>query len=171
MTKKTWITAFAFGLPWTIIMIVYSSIVNGALSTAFVVANLVAGTIGGLLFAIAMQLAAKRLSNSINIETTSDEKIIKEAGANHFKGKEGVGGKLVLTNKRLIFKSHKLNIQNHQESFDLGQIVNVESTKTLRLLNNGLTLELRGSNKQKFIVDEPKAWVDTITSQKASASQ
>jgi hypothetical protein len=113
-----------------------------------------------------MQYAAKRLYEKAQVETTSNEIILKEAGANHFKGKEGVGGKLVLTNKRLIFKSHKFNVQNHQENFDLVEIVSAQRTKNMKIFNNGLLLALNNKEKHKFVVDEPSEWVSTIEDQK-----
>jgi hypothetical protein len=122
--------------------------------------------IGGVLFALFMQYAAKRLYNKTQVETTSNEIILKKAGANHFKGKEGVGGKLVLTNKRLIFKSHKFNVQNHQEYFDLAEIVSAQRTKNMKILNNGLLLALNNKEKHKFVVDEPSEWVSIIEDQK-----
>ena len=57
---------------------------------------------------------ATRQLKKVAIELDTDEKEIKVAGANHVVGMEAVGGKLLLTNKRLVFKSHFLNIQTHQ---------------------------------------------------------
>jgi hypothetical protein len=166
MTRKFWISAVAFGLPWAIFMIIYYSIINAGLTLSTIVSTLIGGLVAGLLFAWIMQYAAKRLLKKIVIETASDENIIKEGGANHFKGKEGVGGKLVLTNKRLIFKSHKFNIQNHQDNFELTQVEKLQATKTLGFLENGLMLELTNNEQHKFIVDMPTDWIDKILSQK-----
>jgi hypothetical protein len=167
MTKKTWKIALAFGLPWTVFMLVYYSIINDGLTTGLIIICLIFGLIGGVLFALFMQYAAKRLYKKTQVETASDEIILKEAGANHFKGKEGVGGKLVLTNKRLIFKSHKFNVQNHQENFDLTEIVSAQQAKIMKALNNGLLLELNNNEKHKFVVDAPSEWVSTIEHQKS----
>lgn len=166
MTKKFWITVLTFGLPWTILMIIYNSVIKSGLTISIIVSTLIGGLVVGLLFAWIMQYTAKKLFKKIIIETADNENIIKEGGANHFKGKEGVGGKLVLTDKRLIFKSHKFNIQNHQENIDLGQVQNLRTTKTLGILENGLTLELTTSDRHKFIVDEPTDWIEKIMSQK-----
>lgn len=166
MTRKFWITALAFGLPWTIFMIIYNSIFRGGPTLSIIVSTLIGGLITGLLFAWIMQYIPKRLFKKIIIETAANENIIKEGGANHFKGKEGVGGKLVLTDRRLIFKSHKFNIQNHQEIFDLGQVEKLQATKTFGFWENGLTLELVNNDKHKFIVDEPSDWIERIRNQK-----
>lgn len=166
MTKKFWITAVMFGLPWTIIMIIYNSIIMSGPTIRIIVTTIIGGLVAGLLFALIMQYVAKKLFKKIIIEIADNENIIKEGGANHFKGKEGVGGKLVLTDKRLIFKSHKFNIQIHQENFDLGQIQKLQITKTFGILENGLTLELITNDRHKFIVDEPTDWIEKILNQK-----
>ena len=47
---------------------------------------------------------------NVQIDLVDNEKIEFAKGSNHFKG---VGGKLFLTNKRVLFKSHSINVQNH----------------------------------------------------------
>ena len=46
----------------------------------------------------------------MNVQLPQGEVIIKEGAANLQKGIETVGGKLRLTNQRLLFKAHKLNV-------------------------------------------------------------
>jgi hypothetical protein len=116
MKRKFWITAMTFGLPWTISMIIYYSIVKGGLTVSIIISTSFAGLLTGLLFSSSMTYAAKRLVKKIIVDIADNEIIVKEGGANHFRGKEGVGGKLVLTDRRLIFKSHKFNIQNNSKS-------------------------------------------------------
>jgi hypothetical protein len=168
MSKKTWIVATAFSLPWAILMIIYDSIVKGGLTISSLVWTLIGGLIAGILFALTMQYVAGRLYKKNTVELADDERVMKEGPANHFKRKEGVGGKLVLTNRRLIFKSHKINIQVHQHHFDLGQIERVKTTRTLRFLENGLTVELTNNESHKFIVDAPNDWADVIIKSKES---
>ncbi len=112
---------------------------------------------------------SSRLLNKITIEIQNNERLVKEAGANHFKGKEGVGGKLVLTDKSLIFKSHKYNIQNHQEEFRLEDIVDIKVAKSMWLLENVLLIELINHDKHKFIVDEAEDWRNAILGQRGNS--
>jgi hypothetical protein len=164
--NKFWKTALTFGLPWTILMIIYNSVIEGRFTLTMIVSTLIGGLVAGVLFAWFTQYMSNNVLKKIMIETADDEDIIKEGRANHFKGVEGVGGKLVLTDRRLIFKSHKLNIQTHQESFDLGRIQRISATRTLGILQNGLTLELITNDRHRFIVDEPTDWVEKIVKQK-----
>jgi hypothetical protein len=166
MAKKFWITTLIFGLPWSILMIVYYSISRGGFTPGLVISGLMGGLIFGILFAWSMQYATERLFKKIVVETSEGEIVVKEGGANHFRGKEGVGGKLVLTDRRLIFKSHKFNVQNHKTDFDLKDVEKLQATKTLNILENGLTIELANREKHKFVVDEPKEWIEKIMDQK-----
>ena len=166
MTKKFWITVLAFGLPWTILMVIFNLVFKDGPIVILIFSTVIGGFVAGLLFAGIMLYTGKRLFKQIIVEIPNNENVIKEGGANHFKGGEGVGGKLVLTDKRLIFKSHRFNIQNHQENFDLGQVHKLQTTKTLGILENGLTLELINNDRHKFIVDEPTDWIEKITNQK-----
>jgi hypothetical protein len=166
MNKKFWTTALVFGIPWTVCMIIFTAIMEGSLNLNTILSSIVGGIIASVFFAWVMQYTAGRLLEKINIETDNDETIIKEGGANHFKGMEGVGGKLVLTDKRLLFKSHRYNNQNHQESFDLEQIESVVATKNLLFWKNGLQLKMRDHGVQKFVVEEPGRWRDAINEQR-----
>ena len=136
-----------------------------------VIATIIGGVIGGFCFALLMKYKANRLYKKTIIEITNGEKLIKEGGANHFKGREAVGGKLVLTDRRLIFKSHRLNIQNHQLHFPINKIVQVQTNKILNIFNTGLLLQMENNEIHKFVVDEPSAWVTSITEQRNLATQ
>lgn len=96
------------------------------------------------------------------------KKIIFYGAANHFKGKESVGGYLYLTKKEIIFKSHKLNIQVHEEVIPIEQISEVNIALTYGLVPNGLYITTLTS-VEKFVVFNRKKWLseinDVITSQ------
>ena len=47
------------------------------------------------------------------------EKVVKEGAANLQKNLETVGGKLYLTNQRLVFEAHKLNVQGGATEVEL----------------------------------------------------
>ena len=70
---------------------------------------------------------------NIEIDLIKDEKIESEYSANHFMGFEAVGGKLFITNKRFVFKSHSINIQNHELTIKYLDIKRVELCNTFLL--------------------------------------
>lgn len=166
MNKKILKVALAFALPWTIIMTLINSISKGGFTISLLLSTAIGGIIAGFIFSFIIDYSAKRLYKNNIIHIDEDETIIKEGGANYFKGKAGVGGKFVLTNKRLIFNSHKSNSQNQPDTYDLSRIVSAKATKTLNLFNNGLIIELTGNETHKFVVDEPAEWVFALERQK-----
>lgn len=130
-----------------------------------IASGLVAGAISGVLFGWLMGLFAKSkfVTETTKIVIGPDENILFETPANHFKGIESVGGKLYLTNKRLVFKSHKLNIQNHQLSILLTDIENIDRHKTLGLVNNGLSIKTSEGQTEKFVVEQIEKWINHLT--------
>jgi len=108
-----------------------------------------------------LKFNAKKMEKQIILNYKQNEKLLFESGSNHFKGVEGIGGKLFLTDKRLVFKSHKLNFQNHEEEFDPSQIENIENS-------NGKKFNFEYQGKlEKFIVDSPKEWIKQLESFKS----
>ncbi len=127
----------------------------------FIISAIVAGTISGLLFGwlIGRFVNSKFVNETTKITIDADEKMIFQTGANHFKGWEGVGGKLYLTDHRLIFKSHKLNIQNHELIIKLSDIKKIDRFKLLGFTNNGLSIITNEQSKEKFVVEQIEKWL------------
>ena len=95
---------------------------------------------------------AKNLGKSIYPDLGESEMVETEGPANLFRGAEAVGGKLFLTNERLIFKSHKLNFNTGQLDFTYEEISDISSRKTARLVDNGLRLRLVDGREFDFVV-------------------
>jgi hypothetical protein len=91
-----------------------------------------------------------------------DENIVKQGPANHFKGIEGVGGKLFLTNRRIFFKSHRFNFQNHELSIPLSEIREAGGRNTFLFVPNGILINLKSGNKEKFVVWNRNDWLKKI---------
>jgi len=133
-----------------------------------VVSGIIGGAIAGLLFGwiIGKFSNSKFVTKTTQIETYPDEKIIFQTPANHFKGIEGVGGKLYLTNKRLVFQSHKLNIQKHQLSIDLPDIAQVSGYKVLGIVKRGLSVVTVQQKTEKFVIEKPDDWIKHLSEAK-----
>lgn len=130
----------------------------------FIISGLIGGAIGGFIFGWIMGVFSdsKILTTGTGIDLENDETILFETGANHFKGIEGVGGKLYLTNKRLLFKSHKYNIQNHELSIPLSNIESVGRYRTFGITNNGISITSTGHSIEKFVVQRPEKWTNQL---------
>ena len=170
MDKKAKIKAgLFFGIAMTAFFIMQDLLTHSNLTTKDVAITIVSGLIGGVLsgflFGWLMGLFAnsKRLTKDTKIDTDANETILFDTGANHFKGAEAVGGKLYLTDKRLVFKSHMFNIQNHEFSINLSDIDKVDRYKTLGLVNNGLSVTTTGNKIEKFVVQQPDKWFSQLT--------
>ncbi|TPN82297.1 GRAM domain-containing protein [Aquimarina algicola] len=93
---------------------------------------------------------------TVKLDVLEDEIIEFAVPANHFVGIEGVGGKLFVTNKRIVFKSHNFNIQNHQLVIDYSNIKTIELSNTLGIIPNGLKIILQNNQIEKFVVQKRK---------------
>src|SRR5262249_2058735 len=102
--------------------------------------GLVLGLISGLLFGLTLALFVYLLSfRAACAEAAFEgEVLIKQGPANHLRRMEGVGGWLYLTEQRLLFRSHRFNIQNHELSIPLGDILEVQARATAWIIPNGL---------------------------------
>ena len=121
------------------------------------------GLASGLLFAgfmsaFGLSQASKSKGQCLLME---GETLLKDGPANHFVRAEGVGGWLYLTNSRLYFRSHRFNIQNHELSIPLDQIVHVKTSLTLGIIPNGVTVETP-TGVEKFVVQGARVWVEGI---------
>ena len=167
--RNSFKAGLSFGIAMAVLFILQDLLTSDKQTTnqilSSVTAGLIAGLISGVLFGWLIGLFAnsKFVKQSTKIETGPDESIVFETPANHFKGIEGVGGKLYLTNKRLVFKSHNLNIQNHQLSILLTDIKNVGRHKTLGLANNGLSIVTAEDKTEKFVVEQAENWIKHLT--------
>lgn len=98
------------------------------------------------------KLVGKRI-DTIKPTLLADEVLEREIFANLFRGLEGVGGKIFLTNSRLIFKSHSLNIQKGQTNIDYKNIVSVTKRKTMKLIDNGIKVTTKEGKVYCFVVN------------------
>ncbi|MGZ5662843.1 MAG: hypothetical protein ACXWG6_15860 [Usitatibacter sp.] len=110
-----------------------------------------------------VSMASPRLAlDAVAAGFSADETVVHHGPANHFKGIEAVGGKLFLTNQRLVFRSHRFNVQAHEESYPLDEIVSTEPARTLGIVPNGLLLQMRDGRRERFVVGGRSEWVSLL---------
>ena len=103
-----------------------------------------------------------KLGKNIKPELSQDEIIEIEGPANLFLGIEGVGGKLFLTNKKVAFKSHKINIQKGQTDIAYENISEIIERKTAKLIDNGIRIKTNNGNEFDFVVNEREKWIEKL---------
>lgn len=138
---------------------------SGGIVVKIIAVGIFSGALAGLFFGFLMAKfrTSKFVSDSTLIKLEKGEQIIFQTPANHFKGVEAVGGKLYVTNKRLVFKSHKLNFQKHELSILLHQITQVERSKTAKLFNNGIIIHTFQNTTERFVVEKADEWYTHLT--------
>lgn len=112
------------------------------------------GVLFVLIFPWAMKKMLSKKVNNIKPDLLNNETVEEEIFANLFRGIEGVGGKIFLTNERLIFKSHSLNIQKGQTDINYSDIVSVDKRKTAKLIYNGIRIITKQAVKYDFVVND-----------------
>lgn len=95
-----------------------------------------------------------------------NETVIKEGKANFFKSTiNQVGGKLYLTNQRIIFEAHAFNFGGKTNvDLDLNQLVRSQSGRT-NLVSGEIELFDKYHNKYVFTVYDRKSWAEAIETQ------
>jgi hypothetical protein len=86
-----------------------------------------------------------------------DEQILKTGAANLQRGIETVGGKLYLTNRRLIFEAHALNVQTGSTEIPLSDVCSLQRcwTKFLEsipLFPNSLAVLTSRGDEFRFVL-------------------
>ena len=126
---------------------------------------LAVGATGGLIVGILNSLifykyaVPKYVLEAVSIDIDTDEQIKFQTPANYTSGQEPVSGKLFLTNKRLVFRNHKHEKNVLEFSIDLSDISRVDTFKTLKVFENGLSIHITSEVTHKFIVDRINQWL------------
>ena len=89
------------------------------------------------------------------------EDLIRHGLANHSLRLEGVGGYLYLTTERLLFRSHKFNVRNHELSIPLEDVVSVRPYLRVGFIPNGLEV-VWADRRERFAVEDRHGWANGI---------
>jgi len=115
----------------------------------------------------------RHTARTMNTPLKRDEATLKTGGASLQRGIETVGGKLYLTNRRLIFESHAFNVQRGATLIPLGDISSITKcwTKLLNLIPlmpNSLAVTTTQGREHRFVLFGRDAWASAITSAKSA---
>ena len=119
----------------------------------------------GLFFGVAMAAFAsyQRCQFASQRPASSGEEVLHEGPANHFFNGESVGGWIYLTPRRLLFRSHAINLQPHELSIDLSDVSEALPVLTAKIIPNGLRIVTRSGRDERFVVEGHRRWCDEIT--------
>lgn len=155
MAKRLAKTVLIAGLPFGVVMSLFFM-----LSSYSPASNIATGVVSGALFGVGMAAFAEYQGRrfSGHDPCAPGEELLKQGGANHRRKAEGVGGYLYLTSERLLFCSHKFNLQNHELSIPLEDISSVRPRLTAGFIPNGLEVVWGGEKKERFVVAGRREW-------------
>jgi len=92
------------------------------------------------------------------------EKVLLDVRANLFRGIEGVGGRLRVTSRRVLFEPHAMNFQNRPVDILLSDIAEVSKRKTMGLVPNGLLIRTKSAVEYKLVVLDRERLISIIES-------
>jgi len=160
IVKRFLIRAFLAGLPFGIVMGLFFSLIFGE--------GILPGLAVGVFFGVGM--AAFQGRGKGNPPAFDGEKVLFQSLANHFRGVESVGGWLVLTDQRLLFQPHRLNIQKEEWSVHLSDLIRLEPRRTLGFLPNGLGA-VTATGEERFVVEERMLWLREVGFAKSAGTE
>jgi hypothetical protein len=143
-------TFLQMGIPFGLIMGVFYAFQYG-LKMSLVIGAF-AGFFFGLFIALVSHFQSKKFTSNRPLQ--EDEKLLKEGHANY----QSKSGWIYLTDSRLLFVTHKLNIKNHELSIPLAEIVSVLVGKSLVFFSNRLIVNLKNGQVERFFVNDAKGW-------------
>lgn len=106
----------------------------------------------------------------MKINLNPGERLLREGFANLQRGAETVGGKLFLTDQRLLFQSHSLNFRTGPTDIPVREIRGVRLCWT-RFLNlvpifpNSLAVQASGGAEYRFVLFGRTGWAIAINAQ------
>jgi hypothetical protein len=100
--------------------------------------------------------------------------LIKEGPANLQRGIETVGGKLYLTHRRLIFESHRFDVQTGVTIIALASISGIRKCWTkflnvLPIMPNSIAVSTSDGHEYRLVVFSRQGWIDAIERQRAQS--
>ena len=110
----------------------------------------------------------------MKIDLRSNEKLVREGGANLQRGVEAVGGRLFLTDQRLFFQSHSFNVQTGATEIPLSKVKGTELCWTkflgvIPLFPNTLAVQTADGQEYRFVLYGRKQWAAAIAAQQLAA--
>lgn len=85
-------------------------------------------------------------------ELKEGEELLADVAANLFRGIESVGGRMKITNQRVLFEPHTVNIQKQPAEILLEQVAEVRKRNTLGVVPNGILIRTKSGIEYKFVV-------------------
>ncbi len=123
----------------------------------------------GISWALIMKWMSGDPYKHVKLKLESEETVVKEGGANLIPVNKGEGGKLAVTNRRLLFKGQRYDTRDFQFVIEFDKIESIRTHKSWKLLKNELHIAMTDGTTFRFAVDHPVQWLSAIEGQMSSA--
>jgi GRAM domain len=112
----------------------------------------------------------------MNTSLMPGENLVRESRANLQRGPETVGGHLYLTDRRLIFESHRFNVQRGSTIVPLSDVVAVTPMWTrflnlIPLLPNSIRIRTRTGEEHRIVCTKRGDWMAAIERAKGAMGE
>jgi hypothetical protein len=107
---------------------------------------------------------------ALNTPLQPGEAVVREGRANLQRGIESAGGHLYLTDRRLIFESHRFNVQRGATEIPLADVAEVRKAWTkflgaIPIAPNSIAVRTSDGSEQRIVVTKRDEWIAAITGQ------
>ena len=161
--------ALGSAVLWAIIWIGIKSAENNGFTTTILWASIGRGLFMGISWALIMKWMSGDPYKHVKLKLESEETVVKEGGANLIPVNKGEGGKLAVTNRRLLFKGQRYDTRDFQFVIEFDKIESIRIHKSWKLLKNELHIAMTDGTTFRFAVDHPVQWLSAIEGQMSSA--
>ena len=117
---------------------------------------------------LSVAVKCKHCSSMLNRAALSDsdnETILADVAANLRRGIEGVGGRLLITSKRIKFTPHAFNFQSIPLEVPFSDIANAVAVNTMYIIPNGMKVYTTAGVVYQFVVWGRRRLVGLINGQ------
>jgi hypothetical protein len=152
---KTFVySSVAFSIPMAVVFSLQFGAQYG------VTAGLTSGILFGATVTGFVMYQAKKFTT--NRPRDPGETLLHEGGANRLVTGEAVGGWMYMTDRRLLFVSHAINVQSHTHSIPAEKIARAIKANALGIIPNQLLITLTDGSTEKFVVYGATEWAAMI---------
>jgi hypothetical protein len=96
------------------------------------------------------------------MELEAGETVVLEKAANIRKAMEYAGGRVRVTNQRVLLEPHAINLDSQPAAIPLSDIAKVETYSQFGFIPTGVRLTMKDGSQQHFIVFGRKQVIDAI---------
>jgi len=149
------------------IMLLIGHFIKHSVTSKIIIIDLSLGFLGTVIVGFIEIYRQKKLRlfiDSINLD--KDELKIFSDDSSHLYSFRSIKGVLILTNKRLIYKSNYKSMNSKKADYEiaikLNDITDLKSTYVINDLTYCIVLKDKDFNSYKFAISKPHKWIDEI---------